>query len=73
MLVGCGQRLLAVFQHAHEGEDLFSQPLVLVYDSGEVFAKVPQFRLSRVYALVPCLDDSDDLGKVLLCWRCFLG
>ena len=69
--MGSGQ-WLAVLEHAHQRQDLLTQPLVLVYYSAEVFSKVAELRLGRVYALVTRLDDADDFGKVILGGRGFL-
>jgi hypothetical protein len=73
VFVWCGQGLLLLLEHAHEGQDLFAQALVLVDDAAEVFAQMAQLRLGRVYALVAGLDDSDDLCEVVLCGGSFLG
>lgn len=68
-----GQRLLLLLEHAHEGQDLLAQALVLVDDAAEVLAQMAQLRLGRVDALVARLHDADDLGEVVLGGRGFLG
>ena len=73
MLVGRGRQLLVVLEDAQERQHFFAQPLVLVHDPAEVLAKMPQLRLSCVYALITRLDDPDYLGEVVLGGRRFLG
>lgn len=68
-----GQGLLLLLEHAHEGQDLLAQALVLVDDAAEVLAQMAQLRLGRVNALVAGLDDADDLCEVVLGGRGLLG
>jgi hypothetical protein len=69
MIMWGGKRLLAVFESAHEGQNFFAKPLVLLQHLVQVIFEMPYLALGGMYALVPCLHHPYHLGKIILCGR----